>query len=238
ERIHGDGFFVKVFPDRKAPFPYRLAVEDYDGHSWQFVDAYQFGPVLSDFDLHLLNEGTHYKNYEKLGAHLRTHQGFRGVHFAVWAPNALRVSVVGNFNHWDGRRHPMRNCGTGGFWEIFIPDLSQGEVYKFEIKSRYHGYLVEKADPYAFFAELRPRTASVVWDITRFPWHDADWIDRRARTHWLDAPIAIYEVHLGSWRRKPEDGNRWLNYRELADQLVEYLEGLHFTHVELLPVNE
>jgi 1,4-alpha-glucan branching enzyme len=238
ERAHPDGVFERVFADRAEPFPYRLAVEDHQGHSWEFVDAYQFGPVLTEFDLHLLGEGTHYNNYEKLGAHLITHEGFRGVHFAVWAPNALRVSVVGNFNHWDGRRHPMRSCGSGGFWEIFVPDLSQGEVYKFEIKSRYHGYMVEKADPYGFFAELRPRTATVVWEITKFDWHDDDWMQRRARTRWLDAPMAIYEVHLGSWRRKPEEGNRWLTYRELADQLVEYLKDLHFTHVELLPINE
>jgi 1,4-alpha-glucan branching enzyme len=238
ERAHPDGLFELVVPGRAAQFPYRLAIENHEGHSWEFVDAYQFGPVLTDFDLHLLSEGTHYKSYERLGAHLREHEGFRGVHFAVWAPNALRVSVIGNFNHWDGRRHPMRNCGAGGFWEIFVPDLSQGEVYKFEIKSRYHGYLVEKADPYGFHAELRPKTASVVWDVMKFPWDDDAWMANRPRTQALDAPIAVYEVHLGSWRRRPEEGDRFLTYRELADELVEYLDGLGFTHVELLPVNE
>ena len=235
-KVHPDGFFEAIFDDRKGPFPYRLAVENHEGHSWEFVDPYQFGPVLSDFDLHLLGEGTHYKNYERLGAHVREHQGFHGVHFAVWAPNAGRVSVVGNFNHWDGRRHPLRSCGAGGIWEIFVPDLVQGEVYKFEVKSRVGGYLVEKADPYGFAAELRPKTASVVWDVTKFSWHDEEWMASREKTQGLDAPISVYEVHLGSWRRK--DGNQFLTYRELADQLVEYLGETGFTHVELMPINE
>lgn len=238
EKTREDGFFEALFAERKEKFPYRIAVENFEGHAWDFVDAYQFGPVLTDFDLHLLGEGTHYKNYERLGAHLRTHEGFRGVHFAVWAPNAQRVSVIGNFNHWDGRRHPMRNCGQGGIWEIFIPDLTQGEVYKLEIKSRFHNYMVEKSDPYAFYAEVRPKTASIVWDITKFVWNDDDWMANRARTQALDAPIAIYECHLGSWRRRPEEGNRSLTYHELADELVEYLRDTGFTHVELLPISE
>jgi 1,4-alpha-glucan branching enzyme len=238
DRTHPDGFYECPVPGRGEGISYRLAVESHEGHSWQFVDPYAFGPVLTDYDLHLLGEGTHYKNYERLGAHLRTHEGFRGVHFAVWAPNAQRVSVVGNFNHWDGRRHPMRNRGPVGIWEIFIPDLTQGEVYKFEIKSRHHGYLVEKADPYGFYAELRPRTASIVWDVMKFEWHDDEWMAGRTATQALDAPIAVYEVHLGSWRRDPAEGNRFLTYRELADDLVTYLDGLGFTHVELLPVNE
>ncbi|MDB5349966.1 MAG: alpha,4-glucan:alpha,4-glucan 6-glycosyltransferase [Planctomycetota bacterium] len=238
EMLHPDGMFVATFPGRSREMPYRLAVENHDGHAWDFVDPYRFGPVLTDFDLHLLAEGTHYNNYEKLGAHLITHEGFKGVHFAVWAPNALRVSVSGNFNHWDGRRHPLRNCGTGGLWEIFIPDLSQGEVYKFEIKSRHSNYLVAKADPYGFAAEARPRTASIVWDITHFEWHDQTWMAERAKKQSLDAPISIYECHLGSWKRKPEDANRFLNYRELADDLVAYLDELHFTHIELMPISE
>ena len=224
-------------PATAEPFPYRLAVENHEGHAWEFDDPYRFGPVLTDFDLHLLGEGTHYKSYEKLGAHVRTHEGVQGVHFAVWAPNALRVSVVGNFNHWDGRRHPMRSC-SGGIWEIFLPGLGQGEVYKFEIKSRVNGYLVEKADPYGFAAEMRPKTASVVWDITQFAWDDDDWMESRAARQGLDAPISIYEVHLGSWQRKAEEGDRFLNYRELADALVDYLEETGFTHVELMPINE
>jgi 1,4-alpha-glucan branching enzyme len=238
DRVHADGLFECAFPGRSGAFPYRLAVEDYHGHSWEFVDAYQFGPVLTDFDLHLLGEGTHYRNFERLGAHLREHEGFRGVHFAVWAPNALRVSVVGNFNHWDGRRHPMRSCGPTGIWEIFIPDLSQGEVYKFEVKSRYHSYLVQKSDPYGFAAELRPKTASIVWDVNNFAWDDDEWMADREKAQDLHSPIAVYEVHLGSWRRKVEEGNRFLTYRELADQLVEHLKETRFTHVQLLPISE
>jgi 1,4-alpha-glucan branching enzyme len=236
ERIHAEGFFSLAFPDRSQPFPYRIAVENAEGHGWDFVDPYAFGPVLTDFDLHLLGEGTHYKNYEKIGAHVMSREGFRGVHFAVWAPNAQRVSVIGNFNHWDGRRHPMRNCGPNGVWEIFIPDLVQGEVYKFEIKSRYNDYLVDKADPYGFFAELRPRTASIVWDVRNFEWTDQEWMRNRQERQALNKPISVYELHLGSWRRG-EDG-RWLTYRESADQLVDYLDGMGFTHVELMPVSE
>jgi len=238
DRVHPDGLFERVFPGRTRAFPYRLAVENYEGYGWEFVDPYQFGPVLTEFDLHLLGEGTHYRNFERLGAHIREHEGFRGVHFAVWAPNATRVSVVGNFNHWDGRRHTMRNTGSTGVWEIFIPDLTQGEVYKYEIKSRFNNYLVQKADPYGFAAEVRPKTASVVWDVTNISWSDADWMAEREKHQALDRPIAVYEVHLGSWKRKFEDGNRFLTYRELADDLVEHLKATHFTHVELLPISE
>jgi 1,4-alpha-glucan branching enzyme len=238
ERFHLDGFFVAVFPDRPERFAYRLRVENHEGHSWEFVDPYCFGPLLSDFDLHLLAEGTHYRNYERLGAHIRTVGGIRGVHFAVWAPNAQRVSVIGNFNHWDGRRHPMCNRGVTGIWELFIPDLCQGEVYKFEVKSRHRGYLVQKTDPYGFAAELRPKTASMVWDITRFVWTDQEWMAQREKRQALDQPLAIYEVHLGSWKHKVEEGGAFLNYRELAEQLVQHLEKTHFTHIELLPVME
>ena len=176
-RIHPDGFFELGFPGKTAPFPYRLAVVDHEGHSWDFVDAYQFGPVLTDFDLHLLGEGTHYKNYESLGAHLKTHEGFRGVHFAVWAPNAERVSVVGNFNHWDGRRNPMRSRGPSGIWEIFVPDLSQGEVYKFEIKSRHRQLPRREGRP----LRLRGRAPAQdrVRRLGRHPgsqWHDDEWM--------------------------------------------------------------
>jgi 1,4-alpha-glucan branching enzyme len=238
DRIHPDGLFECVFSEPPAPFKYRLAVENHQGHAWEFVDVYQFGPVLTDFDLHLLAEGTHYRNFERLGAHIRDHEGYRGVHFAVWAPNAMRVSVVGDFNHWDGRRHPMRNCGTTGIWELFIPDLGEGEVYKFEVKSRYQSYLVQKSDPYGFAAEVRPKTASVVWDVNKFRWNDAGWMEDREKRQGLHSPIAVYEVHLGSWKRKVEEGNRFLNYRELADDLVAHLKETRFTHVELLPISE
>jgi 1,4-alpha-glucan branching enzyme len=236
-RVNEHGFF-EAFLDRHEPFPYRIAVEEHDGHMREFDDPYRFGPVLTDYDLHLLAEGTHLRNYEKLGAHIITHEGVPGVYFAVWAPNALRVSVVGNFNRWDGRRHPMRSRGPSGYWELFIPGLGQGELYKFEVKSRYLGYMESKADPYGFHAEMRPNTASVVWDIMGYRWGDEGWMAEREHRQALDAPISVYEVHLGSWRRKPEDGGQWLTYRELADQLVEYLDGLGFTHIELLPINE
>ncbi|MDX2039448.1 MAG: 1,4-alpha-glucan branching protein GlgB [Isosphaeraceae bacterium] len=238
QRVHEHGFFESVFPKRTGSIPYRLAVRNAEGHSWEFVDPYSFSPVLTDFDLHLLGEGTHFRNFRKLGAHLITHEGVKGVNFAVWAPNAARVSVVGDFNHWDGRRHPMRSRGTTGIWELFIPDLVQGEVYKYEIKSRINDYLVAKADPYGFAAELRPKTASIVWDVERFEWSDDEWMNARREKQALDQPIAVYEVHPGSWRRDPADPERLLSWRELAEQLVEYLDQTHFTHVELLPVSE
>ena len=238
EQVHADGLYELVVPGRTRGVPYRLAVENHEGHAWEFVDAYQFGPVLTEYDLHLLGEGTHYRNFERLGAHLRDHEGFRGVHFAVWAPNAARVSVVGDFNHWDGRRHTMRNTGATGVWELFLPDLVAGEVYKYEIKSRFNDYLVQKSDPYGFAAEVRPKTASVVWDVTQFDWSDASWMAERATRQALDAPIAVYELHLGSWKRLPEEGNRFLTYRELADDLVVHMHATHFTHVELLPISE
>ena len=236
EKVHPAGFYIHIFADRAEFTPYRLAVEDHDGHAWDFVDPYQFRPVLGDLDLHLLAEGTHYRNFERLGAHIVTHDGFKGVNFAVWAPNARRVSVIGNFNHWDGRRHPMRTRGDSGIWELFIPDLSEGEVYKYEIRSQLNGYLVQKADPYGFATELRPKTASVVWDVTDFTWSDDAWMTGREARQALDAPVSVYELHLGSWKRGVE--NRFLTYRELADDLVEYLNHTGFTHVELMPISE
>ncbi len=236
ERIHPDGFFSAILADQPSGPAYRLRVASPEGHAWEFVDPYSLGPLLSDFDLHLISEGTHYRNYERLGAHIRTHGGFRGVHFAVWAPNAQRVSVVGDFNHWDGRRHPMANRGSSGVWELFVPDLVAGEVYKYEIKSRNAGYLMQKSDPYGFAAELRPRTASIVWDLEKLTWSDDEWMASRARRQALDQPISVYEIHLGSWKRGA--GNAFLDYRTLADQLVAHLEYTGFTHVELLPITE
>jgi 1,4-alpha-glucan branching enzyme len=186
----------------------------------------------------LLAEGTHYNAYQKLGAHLTEIASVRGVAFAVWAPNAQRVSVVGNFNHWDGRSHPMRVRGATGMWELFIPGLREGEIYKFEIKGRYNNYLGLKTDPYGFYMEVRPKTASIVYDIDRYKWHDQAWMAERAVRQRLDAPLAIYEVHLGSWRRELEENQRVLNYRDLAEQLADYVQRLGYTHVQLLPVME
>jgi 1,4-alpha-glucan branching enzyme len=234
--IHADGFFEAVFPDEQALFPYRLRTEDNGRH--EFEDPYRFPPVLSDFDLHLLGEGTHYRTYEKLGAHLTEVEGVPGVSFAVWAPNAMRVSVVGNFNYWDGRRHPLRSRGSTGVWEIFIPGLRDGEIYKYEIKSRQRSYLGLKSDPYGFYAELRPKTASIVYDLNHYTWNDQTWMAERQSRQGFRAPQSIYEVHLGSWRRSADESHHVLNYREIADQLADYVKQQGFTHVELLPVME
>ena len=195
-------------------------------------DPYRFPPILSDFDLYLLSEGTHLHLYEKLGAHPLVLDGVEGVGFAVFAPNARRVSVVGDFNLWDGRRHPMRVRGNG-FWEIFIPGAHVGDKYKYEVLGA-TGLLPLKSDPVAFAAETRPSTASIVLDINKVPRprplaHDVNSVN---------APMSIYEVHLGSWRRRPEEGQRWLTYCELAEQLPAYAKDMGFTHIELLPVME
>jgi 1,4-alpha-glucan branching enzyme len=250
-RSHAEGVYVANIPEPAssapgpdnvesaiAPTSYRLRISYKDGRTEETYDAYAFPPVLTGFDLHLMGEGTHYLKYEKLGAHVREIDGVSGVHFAVWAPNARRVSVVGNFNHWDGRTNPMRNCGPSGVWEIFLPGLAEGELYKFEIISRSGALLEPKSDPYGFCAELRPRTSSVVYDIDRYTWKDAEWIAQRAKREWLRAPISIYEVHLGSWRLDGADGKQWLTYRELAETLVPYAKTMGFTHLELMPIME
>jgi 1,4-alpha-glucan branching enzyme len=238
KRLHQDGLFEAIARNRTEIFPYRLQKVDGGGRTSLFEDPYSFLPVLSDFDLYLMAEGTHANQYEKLGAHQIVINGVEGVSFALWAPNALRVSVVGDFNQWDGRRHMMRVRGSTGIWELFVPDLRQGAAYKFEVKSRYKGYLAQKSDPYAFFSEVRPKTASIVWNLNEYRWTDEDWMEARSGTNWFEAPLSIYEVHLGSWRRVPEEGGRWLTYRELADSLVPYVKEMGYTHVELLPVSE
>jgi len=238
ERIHPDGFFEAVFRGESQIFPYRLRMKTSGGMEHEFDDPYRFPPVLSDFDLHLMGEGTHYKKYEKLGAHVIEMEGVQGVSFAVWAPNARRVSVVGDFNRWDGRRHPMRIRGGTGIWELFVPGLGEGEVYKYEIKSHVGGAIGLKADPYAFYSEVRPKTASVVHNISRYEWNDQEWMANRHLRQALDAPISIYEVHLGSWRRVPEENSRMLTYRELAHYLVDYALSMGYTHLQLLPVME
>ena len=194
--------------------------------------------LLTDFDLHLLAEGTHYRTYEKLGAHPREVNGVAGVHFAVWAPNASRVSVVGDFNDWDPAAHPLSHRHEAGVWEAFIPGVNVGALYKYRVDGpggHFHG---DKADPYGFAAEIRPQTASKVAELSGYEWHDTDWIAARAKRDASTQPLSIYEVHLGSWRRAPEEQGRWLTYREMAPQLADYVEWMGYTHVELLPVTE
>jgi 1,4-alpha-glucan branching enzyme len=193
--------------------------------------------TFTDYDAHLFAEGVHQRLYEKLGAHAATVEGLPGTRFAVWAPNAERVSVVGDFNRWQAGTHPLTGSDAG-VWEGFIPGVHGGAIYKYAIESRVLGYRVDKADPFAFASEIRPQTASMVWDLSGYAWDDAAWLARRARANALDAPISIYEVHLGSWMRVPEEGNRWLTYRELAAKLPAYVRDAGFTHVELLPITE
>jgi 1,4-alpha-glucan branching enzyme len=193
--------------------------------------------LLTEDDLYLFNEGSHLRLYQKLGAHPVTVEGQEGTYFAVWAPDARQVSVIGDFNGWDNASHPLSPRGQSGIWEGFIPGVSQGAIYKYHIESRYKGYKVDKADPFAFYSELPPKTGSIVWNPD-YKWGDQEWLEKRDSYNSLDAPVAIYEVHLASWRRVPEEEDRPLTYRELAPQLAEYVNQLGFTHVEFLPVME
>ena len=193
--------------------------------------------LLTSYDLHLFNEGKHNRLFEKFGAHPAEVEGKQGTYFAVWAPDAERISVVGDFNGWNADSHPMNPKGGSGVWEAFIHDLGKGAVYKYHIRSRYHMYEVSKADPYGFYNEVPPRTASIVWDLD-YEWQDAAWMRTRHDRNKFDAPISIYEVHLGSWMRVPEEGNRSLSYRELAPKLADYVSEMGFTHVEFLPLIE
>ncbi|NLI57776.1 MAG: 1,4-alpha-glucan branching protein GlgB [Clostridium sp.] len=231
------GFFEALLEDKSDFFKYILEVTDNTGHTFSTYDPYCFLPVLTDFDLHLFNEGNHHKIYEKLGAHLMTIDGIQGTLFAVWAPCAKRVSVVGDFNQWDGRRHTMRARGSSGIWELFIPGIKEGDIYKFEIKTP-HDELYVKSDPYAFYCELRPNTASIVYDIENYQWNDHEWMKTRDRGDNFEKPVSIYEVHLGSWKRVSNDENGFHTYRELADELVEYVKEMGYTHIQLLPVAE
>jgi 1,4-alpha-glucan branching enzyme len=233
-RVHPDGFFEAVFPRNTESFPYRLRVEWGDGTVDETADPYSFPSTIAEFDLYLIGEGTHLRLYDVLGAHPCEIEGVAGVRFAVWAPSARRVSVVGSFNAWDGRRHPMRLHPGAGIWEIFLPGVATGDLYKFEIAPG-HGAPFLKADPLAFQAELRPATASVVADLSGYEWGDDEWMRERRHTDWCTRPFAVYEVHLGSWRRP--DG-QLPTYREIADPLADYVHEMGFTHVELLPVME
>ncbi len=237
DTIHPAGLYEARVDEPVERERYLIRAEDLDGRVREFYDSYSFLPILGELDLHLIAEGNHLELYEKLGAHPMTVDGLGGVYFAVWAPNAKRVSLVGDFNFWDTRRHMMRVLGNSGVWEIFVPGLEPGVNYKYRILGA-DGKETDRADPLAFFAEQRPKTASVVVDLSGYRWHDEEWMESRAGRNWLEEPMSIYEVHLGSWRRVPEEGDRFLTYRELADVLVPYVEDMGFTHVEFLPVAE
>jgi 1,4-alpha-glucan branching enzyme len=232
EREFVPGFFVAEMPNH--PGAYRLRLERYDGSICDMEDPYRFPPMLTPFELHLHGEGTHHEAYNTLGAHLAECEGCSGVRFAVWAPSAQSVAVTGEFNDWDATRHPMR-LRDGGIWEIFLPGIGVGALYKYSVRSQF-GLTQLKADPYAFYAEVPPRTASIVYDLSRYQWNDQQWLERRAQADILHEPVSIYEVHLESWLRGPH--NQPLSYRELAATLVPYAKDMGFTHLELLPIAE
>jgi len=234
QRVHPGGLFEVQLRGEKLPIDYELEVHFPDGNSFSSADPYRFAPTLSDLDEHLFREGRHEQLWSKMGAHVRTIDGVVGTSFAVWAPAGRSVSIVGDFNYWDGRLHPMRALGGSGVWELFIPGVGDGARYKFEIRTQ-TGELRSKADPFAFATELPPQTASVVHEST-YEWSDGDYLAARRHGPPLDRPMSVYEVHLGSWRLNSLEDNRELTYVELADELASYVSDLGFTHIELLPV--
>jgi 1,4-alpha-glucan branching enzyme len=236
EKIDDEGLFVASLKSSWGNVPYHFEAKTFDKTTEIYADPYIFEPLLSDYDMYLFGEGRHNEIYEKLGAHPREIDGVRGINFAVWAPNAYKVAVVGEFNRWDSRTHAMQSQGSIGIWEIFIPNIDVGTVYKYEIRSHNAGYRAQKADPYGFYAEVRPDTASIVYDIDQYEWQDDKWMTQRAKQEPLEQPMNIYEIHLGSWRRKPDD--EFYSYRELADSLIPYLVDMGYTHIELLPITE
>ncbi len=231
--VHKAGLFSALLPSR--PGAYRLQLQGHDGGTYEMEDVYRFSPLISDFDLHLFLEGTNYEAYNAFGAHVVTVAGVTGTRFAVWAPNALIVSVVGDFNGWDTRQNPMR-ARVGGVWEIFLPGVGPGISYKYSVKSRHRGYHQMKADPFGFAMEVPPKSASIVTELDHYEWHDQEWLQLRVNTRALESPISIYEVHLGSWR-KDENGN-YMTYRQLGNTLVQYVKEMGYTHIELMPLAE
>lgn len=236
KRLSEEGFFELSLEGKVDDFKYSLAEMNYGDVEFKFNDPYAYPLSITDFDLYLHAEGRNWEIYEKLGAHVQQIDGVRGVRFGLWAPNAKRVSVIGDFNNWDGRIHPMQSHGESGVWELFIPQLDFGQKYKYEVKSHHEGYQAEKIDPYGFHAERRPNTASIVADLDSYKWADAEWMETRAEKNMLEEPMSTYEVHLGSWKRNAD--NEWLTYRELAHELVNYVKEMGYTHIELMPVAE
>jgi len=237
ERSHEFGLFETRLSVPHKGLSYCLRELTYEDVEHEFYDPYAYAPLMTEFDIYLFTQGRHLQIYEKMGAQLREVNGVKGVNFAVWAPNAKRISVVGHFNNWDHRVHPMQLVHGGGIWELFIPGVTPGNTYKYDIKSHNRDYQNQKTDPYGFQFEMRPKTASVVTDIHTYQWGDEDWMEKRAKTDPLTAPLSIYEMHAGSWRRS-WDGNRWLTYRELADQMIPYVKDMGYTHIELMPITE
>ncbi len=230
ERLDVAGLFAYIVPRNTTPKDYRV----YHLNGLLAHDPYAFIPTIGEVDQYLFSKGVHYEIFKILGAHLISHQGIEGVRFAVWAPAAKRVSLIGDFNHFDGRVNPMRNMGNCGIWELFVPGLIEGEKYKFEIKTQIN-QIILKADPYAYFSEMRPATASIVFDVNRFAWEDQDWLEKRGNEKDKPHPINIYEVHLGSWSK---NGYYFKNYREIAVELAAYCKEMGYTHVELMPIQE
>src|SRR5436190_1432200 len=237
QKIQQDGFFCATVRNATRDLPYHLRVTAWDGSHYLTRDPYQYGPIMGEVDLHLFTEGQHWKIYDKFGAHVRTIGDTAGVYFAVWAPNAQRVSVVGDFNGWDGRVNPMRKLVGSGVWELFLPGITEGAHYKFEIRTQ-PGATLLKSDPFAFFNQHGISTSSLIYNLERYKWNDAQWMESRRTRNWPKSPISIYEVHLGSWRRVAEEGNRFISYLELAETLLPYVLEMGFTHIELLPVAE
>jgi 1,4-alpha-glucan branching enzyme len=234
ERRHGGGFYEGIVAiDHRQPMSFRASNA---GGSWDVADPYSFGPVLGPMDDYYIGEGSHLRLFDKLGAHSMEFEGVAGTHFAVWAPNASRVSVVGPFNDWDGRRHPMRRRLNIGIWEVFIPHVGPGEIYKYEIVSNDGSLQPLKADPFGAQSEMRPKNASVVADPKPFDWSDATYLEKRGKKNWRREAVSIYEVHLGSWRRRADGG--FMSYDQLAEQLIPYVADMGFTHIELLPITE
>ncbi len=234
-RLHDNGVFEARLPAQLIKAGYQLQAY-YGQNAHRFDDPYCFTPCLGDLDLHLLTEGRHAHAYRALGAHPIKHEGVMGTRFAVWAPNASGVSVAGDFNHWNSLQHPMRSRGTSGIWELFLPGVGPGEAYKYAIRDAAGNLLPLKADPYGLKAEMRPRSASVIHDLSTYQWQDSDWMKKRSAMQDRSKPMSIYEVHLGAWRR--DDNGDFLSYKALADQLLPYVQELGFTHIELLPITE
>ena len=236
-RVHDDGVFAGPVGPKGRRFAYRLRLQTAGGPQ-EIDDPYRFPPILGEMDVYLIAEGKHLRLDEKLGAHPMSMDGVSGTGFAVWAPNAARVSLVGDFNDWDGRRHPMRFRAECGVWEMFVPGLGEGALYKYEIASKDDKLMALKVDPFAFFCEQAPGTSGIVYDLSRYRWDDQAWMRKRGAAIDRHAPVSIYEVHLGSWRRSVEEGRRYLTYAELADSLIPYVQDMGFTHIEVLPISE